>query len=78
MRLAKVEVKVESLEELTSLNAQAIVRVEEKVEKGFSEQRATMERNFAEVRKEIRWVLGIMLTGFTAILGMLGRIGGLY
>lgn len=37
-----------------------------------------MERSFAELRREIRWMLGIMLTGFSAILGILGRIGGLY
>lgn len=78
VRLTKVEVKVESLDELSRINAQGIIRLENRVEQGFAEQRATIERGFAEVRREIRWMLGIMLTGITAILGILGRIGGLY
>ena len=48
------------------------------MDQGFAEQRAAMERGFAELRKELRWQLRLMLAGFAMILGMVGRIAGLY
>lgn len=78
VRVAKVEEKVDSLEKLTHLNMQALVRLEDRIAQGFAEQRAATERGLAELRRDVRWALGIMLTGFIAILGVLGRLGGWY
>lgn len=82
VRLVKVEKEVDSLKVLTEKNSQAIESLRDAMERRFSEEHAWAERQFTELRKEmntnLRWILGIMLTGFTAILGMLGRIGGLY
>lgn len=70
-RLAKVEVEVET-------NKAAI----EKLSRTVEELRASNERGFAEVRREasthFRWLLGIFMTGFATLLGLMGRIAGLY
>lgn len=89
IRVAKVEVEVEALKEIARQNAEMIARLESRLEQGFTEQRAVTdrsfaehraatERGFAELRKELRWQLGITLAGFGAILGLMGRIAGLY
>lgn len=82
IRVAKVEADVESLKEIARQQAQAIARLEVRMETGFAEQRATMERGFAELRKEMstyfRWLLGTFLTGFFFLLGLWGRLAGLY
>jgi hypothetical protein len=59
--------KVESLKEIARMNAQAIARLETRVDQGF-----------AEIRREIRWLLGVFLAGFASLLGLMGRIAGLY
>lgn len=52
-------------------------------------QQAWAERQFAELRKEnaelrkenntnFRWMMGTFLTGFLFLLGLMGRIAGLY
>lgn len=80
--LVKVEKEVDSLKVLTEKNSQAIESLREAMDRRFSDEHAWTERQFTELRKEmstnLRWTLGIMLTGFTAILGILGRTGGLY
>jgi len=89
IRLVKVEVEVESLKELTDRNtkaiadnAKAIADLRETMDRRFSEQQAYMDRGFAELRKEIssnfRWLMGTFLTGFFTLLGLMGRLGGLY
>ncbi|WP_342120841.1 hypothetical protein [Pseudoduganella sp. OTU4001] len=67
VRIAKLEVEVESLKEIARQNTQAIVRLE-----------ARMDQGFAEMRREMRWLLGVFLAGFATILGLMGRIAGLY
>lgn len=71
VRIAKVEADVESLKEIAR-------RLEARMDQGFAEQRATMERNFAEIRRDLKWLLGLFLAGFATILGLMGRIAGLY
>ncbi|MTW10687.1 hypothetical protein GM658_08720 [Pseudoduganella eburnea] len=71
IRVAKVEVDVESLKEIAR-------RLETRMDQGFAEQRAAMERGFVELRKEMRWQLRLMLAGFAMVLGLMGRIAGLY
>ena len=63
-----IEVRVK---ELTRQNTLAIARLEVRMDHGFAELRKEMATNF-------RWLLGIMLGGFAAILGLMGRIAGLY
>jgi len=67
VRLAKVEVEVET--------NKAVI---EKLGRTVEELRASTERGFTELRTEIRWLMGICLGGFVSVLGLLGRIGGLY
>ena len=67
IRVAKLEVEVESLKEIAHMNAQAIARLEVRMDQGF-----------AELRKEMRWQLRVMLAGFAMLLGFMGRIAGLY
>ena len=71
VRVAKLEVEVEALKEITRQNTLAIARLEARMDQGFSEIRREMATNF-------RWLLGAMLGGFVAIVGLLGRIAGLY
>jgi len=71
IRVAKVEVDVESLKVIAR-------RLETRMDQGFAEQRAAMERGFVELLKEMRWQLRLMLAGFAMILGLMGRIAGLY
>lgn len=67
VRVAKLEVEVESLKEVARMNAQAIQRLE-----------ARMDQGFAEIGRELRWQLGVFLAGFATLLGLMGRIAGLY
>ncbi len=67
IRVAKLEAEVESLKEIARMNAQAIARLETRMDQGF-----------AELRKEMRWQLRIFLAGFAMLLGLMGRIAGLY
>jgi len=62
---------VESIKELVRQNALAVARLEVRMDQGFVELRKEMATNF-------RWLLGIMLGGFATILGLMGRIAGLY
>ncbi|HEY0585605.1 MAG TPA: hypothetical protein VGD52_05695 [Pseudoduganella sp.] len=71
VRVSKLEAEVESIKELTRQNTLAIARVEVRMDQGFAELRKEMATNF-------RWLLGIMLGGFATILGLMGRIAGLY
>ncbi len=71
IRVAKLEAEVESIKELTRQNTLAIARLEVRMDQGFAELRKEMATSF-------RWLLGIMLGGFAAILGLMGRIAGLY
>lgn len=71
VRVAKVEADVESLKEIAR-------RLETRMDQGFAEQRAAMERGFAELRRDFKWLLGLFLAGFATILGLMGRIAGLY
>lgn len=67
IRVATLEVEVKSINEIAQMNAQSIARLEMRMDQGF-----------AELRKELRWQLRLMLTGFAMVLGFLGRIAGLY
>jgi hypothetical protein len=67
VRIAKLEVEVDS-------NKAAI----EKLGQAVEALRTSTERGFMELRTEIRWLMGICLGGFGAIFGLLGRIAGLY
>lgn len=67
IRVAKLEVEVESLKEIARMNAQATTRLETRMDQGF-----------AELRRDMRWLLGVFLAGFATILGLMGRIAGLY
>lgn len=67
VRVAKLEVEVESLKEIARTNAQAIARLETRMDQGF-----------AEIRRELRWQLGVFLAGFATLLGIMGRLAGLY
>ncbi|WP_342118568.1 hypothetical protein [Pseudoduganella sp. OTU4001] len=82
IRLVKVEQEVDTLKVLVEKNSRITEDLRHTMDRRFSDEHAWAERQFAEIRKEMsinfRWLLGIMLTGFTAILGILGRIGGLY
>ncbi len=67
-----------SMVELRTSNERGLAELRASNERGLVELRGSNERSFVELRKEIRWVLGGMLTGFAAILGVLGRVGGWY
>jgi len=71
IRVAKLEAEVESITELTRQNTLAIARLEVRMDQGFAELRKEMATSF-------RWLLGIMLGGFATIIGLMGRIAGLY
>jgi hypothetical protein len=71
VRVAKLEVEVESVKELSRQNALAIARLENRMGQGFAELRREMATHF-------RWLLGIALGGFAAIFGLMARIAGLY
>jgi hypothetical protein len=85
----KVEIEVETLKELADRNmttiadnAKAIADLRESMDRSFSEQQTKMDQGFAELRKEIssnfKWMMGTFLTGFFFLLGLLGRVAGLY
>ncbi len=89
IRLVKVEIEVETLKELADRNittiadnAKAIADLREALDRRFSEQQTKMDQGFAELRKEIssnfKWMMGTFLTGFFFLLGLLGRVAGLY
>jgi len=82
IRLVKVEKEVDSLTALVEKNSQAITELRNTMERRFSEEHAWAERQFAELRKEnntnFRWMMGTFLTGFLFLLGLMGRIAGLY
>lgn len=89
IRVVKVEAEVEALKELTDRNTQAIadnakaiIDLRETMDRRFSEQQTKMDQGFAELRKEInsnfKWMMGTFLTGFFFLLGLMGRVAGLY
>lgn len=71
VRVTKLEVEVELLKEIAHQNTQAIVRLEVRMDQGFAELRREMSSNF-------KWMMGTFLTGFLFLLGLMGRIAGLY
>ena len=82
IRRVKVEKEVESTQSLVDNSSLAIIALRNAMEGRFSEEHAWAERQFAELRKDnntnFRWMMGTFLTGFLFLLGLMGRIAGLY
>ena len=78
IRLAKVEVEVELLKDLVEKNAQAIASLRDTMERRFNEQQVQIAELRREASINFRWLLGINLSTFLFLIGLMGRVAGLY
>lgn len=70
-RIAKVEVEVDNVKKDIDRLYGAIDRLREHMDKGFSEVRR-------EISVNTRWLVGLTLANTAMILGLYGRLFGLY
>lgn len=69
---------MELLKELVEKNAQAITALRDTMDRRFNEQQAQIAELRREANTNFRWTMGTFLTGFLFLLGLMGRIAGLY
>lgn len=76
-RVAKVEVEVENNKEAIARLERAIEELRASMERGFAEQRAASDRAFAEIRKDFRWLCGLVFANLTFTVGIIVHLAGI-
>ncbi len=78
-RIAKLEATMDAYSQRFDRIDQTLVRLEDRMERGFREQREYIDRSLAELRSELtkttRWMIGILVTYGIAIVGLVVKAG---
>ncbi|WP_395406726.1 hypothetical protein ACHMW6_08650 [Pseudoduganella sp. UC29_106] len=76
-RVAKVEAEVENNRKDIDRLEHVIEALRVSTERGFAEQRAAIGRGFAELRKDIRWLCGLVFANLTFTVGIIIHLAGI-
>lgn len=77
-RIAKVEALVDTIKKDIDRLYDAVERLRQHTDNGLAELRASLDAQRKEASVNMRWMVGLTLVNTSMILGLSGRIFGLY